>query len=285
MSFPASYRVAQFSELPPLSGPGAAVKQRLLSEFLGNPFLDDDLQGLALRLGLSKTELEEVVSELCRGPFLKNAGQRGYMLDLEQAFEGAATAGEQEPAPQKKKSVLLKAGESSLERLVESLPLGVILLRPDGTPELANERAVAWLGKSAEDLNADTFARITGFSPSLALEGDMPVSFSLKDPFALEVEMQPCRLAAEPGILIVLRDASVEEEVAKVHAEIQEELFFKMRREIVEPLLQVRRFLESSDARGLGQARAALEQVNKFLEDFLLLAKPESDNPDGGGAR
>ncbi len=285
MSFPAAYRVAQFSELPLLSGPGAAVKQRLLSEFLGNPFLDDDLQALALRLGLPRTELEEVLSELCRGPFLKNAGQRGYMLDLEQVFEGETTAGEQEPAPQKKKPGLLKGGESTLERLVDSLPLGVILLHPDGTPELANERAARWLGKSAKDLNADTFARITGFSPSLALEGDTPVSFSLKDPFALEVEMQPCCLAAEPGILIVLRDASVEEEVAKVHAEIQEEMFFKMRREIVEPLLQVRKFLENSDAQGLGQARAALEQVNKFLEDFLLLAKPKSGNPDCGEAR
>ena len=261
------------------------MKQRLLNEFLCNPFLDDDFQGLALRLGLSRTELEEVLGELCRGSFLKDAGQRGYTLDLEQAFEDRAAADEQESAPRKKKPVFSETGESTLERLVESLPLGVVLLYPDGSPKLANERAAEWLGRSAKDLDADTLARITGFNPTLVLEDDSSVSFSLKEPFALEVEMQPCRLAAEPGVLIVLRDASVEDEVAKVHAEIQEELFFKMRREIVEPLLQVRRFLENSDAQGLGQARAALEQVNKFFEDFLLLAKPESESPDCEEAR
>ena len=279
MSFPA-YRVAQFSDLPPLNGPGTAVKQRILSEFLGNPFLDEDLQGLALRLGLPRTELEEVLGELCLGPFLKDAGKRGYMLDFERSSEESTPAGVQVPGSPKENPGLPGEGESMLESLLESLPVGVILLHADGTPELANQRAATWLGRSADDLDADTFARITGYSPSLVLEGDRPVSFSLKEPFALEVEMHLCRLAPEPGILIVLRDASVEKEFAKAQAEVQEELFFKMRQEIVEPLLQVRRFLESSDPQGLGQARAALEQANKFLEDFLLLAKPEPENPD-----
>ena len=281
MSFPA-YRVAQFSDLPPLNGPGAAVKQRVLSEFLGNPFLDDDLQGLALRLGLPRTELEEVLGELCLGPFLKDAGKRGYMLDIEKekSSEEANAAGVQDPGSPQQDPGSPGEGESMLEGLLESLPVGVILLRADGTAELANQRAAAWLGRSAEDLDADTFARITGYSPSLVLEGDRPVSFSLKEPLALEVEMHLCRLAPEPGILIVLRDASVEKELAKAQAEVQEELFFKMRQEIVEPLLQVRRFLDSSDPQGLGQARAALEQVNKFLEDFLLLARPEPENSE-----
>ena len=279
MSFPA-YRVAQFSDLPPLKGPRAAVQQRILSEFLGNPFLDDDLQGLALRLGLPRTELEEELAELCRGSFLKDAGKRGFMLDLEKSSAEGTAAPEQDAAAPKENPGLPAAGESMLEGLLENLPVGVILLHADGTAELANQRAATWLGRPAADLDADTFARITGYSPSLVLEGDHPVSFALKEPLALEVEMQLCRLAPEPGVLIVMRDASVEKEFAKVQAEVQEELFFKMRREIVEPLLQVRRILDSSDPQGIGQAREALEQVNKFLEDFLLLARPDPENSD-----
>ena len=81
---PDTYAEAQADQL--LSLPGfsmADIQRELLTEFLRNPFLDDDIQGLALRTGRRRDELLEPLEVLMTAGLLQAAGRRGYMLDLE----------------------------------------------------------------------------------------------------------------------------------------------------------------------------------------------------------
>ena len=65
---------------------------------------------------------------------------------------------------------------------------------------------------------------------------------------------------------------------------VQEELFEKFRAELVNPLALIQQYLENPQSAGLGAARAAMEQINWFLEDYMLNAKaaPVADQKDTG---
>ena len=269
------------ADLSALSGPPhAELKQRILAEFLRNPFLDEDPQALSMRLGVARVDLTDALSGLCQSHFLESAGSRGYVLDLESVVVNEA--------PEK---VLTLPGETLVaqqdvlppesfpEDLVDVLPFGVILLHAGGSLEFANRRAADWLGLPADELDAAGFARITGFDPLQVPEGGSVVSFSLKEPRALEISMHPCSLAIEPAVLIILQDVSLQQEVARVLSRLQEELFVRLHGEMVEPLLLIQQFLEDPDTAQLGQARAALEQINLFLEEFFLAGKNASTAP------
>ena len=67
-------------------------------------------------------------------------------------------------------------------------------------------------------------------------------------------------------------------------AHFQEELFEKFREELVNPLVLIQQFLENPQTAGLGAARAAMEQINWFLEDYMLSGKaaPAADQIDTG---
>ena len=276
------------ADLPALPGPPhAELKEQILVEFLQNPFLDEDPQALSMRLGVARVELTDALSGLCQSHFLKPAGSRGYALDLESVVVNEA--------PEK---VLTLPGETLVaqqdvlppepfpedlidfpEDLVDVLPFGVILLHAGGSLEFANRRAADWLGLPADELDAAGFARITGFDPLQVPEGGSVVSFSLKEPRALEISMHPCSLAIEPAVLIILQDVSLQQEVARVLSRLQEELFVRLHGEMVEPLLLIQQFLEDPDTAQLGQARAALEQINLFLEEFFLTGKNGTTPP------
>ena len=279
----------QVADLPVLPGPPRAeLKRQILEEFLQNPFLDDDLAGLSLRLQASRFELGRALGELCQAHFLKEAGRSRYALDLDFAAdeEGIAEpvlpAGEEKVLSLPAEALVAQhigtdaAGELAAADLVDALPYGAILLRADGSLILANQRAVDWLGIPLADLDAERFAQVTGFQPSLVLGNSPTVHFSLKDPRALEVSMHACRPADEPAILVVLRDSSLQEEIARAQTSLHEELFARLDQDLVEPLLAIQHFLENPDADELGQARLALEQINGFLQDFLLVGKPFS---------
>ena len=67
-------------------------------------------------------------------------------------------------------------------------------------------------------------------------------------------------------------------------AHFQEELVEKIREELVNPLVLVQQFLENPQTAGLGAARAAMEQINWFLEDYMLSGKaaPAANQIDTG---
>ena len=136
------------ADLPALpEPPQAELKQRILTEYLRNPFLDEDLQALSIRLGAARADLASALSGLCHAHFLKQAGARGYMLDLALVSESRSGV----PAGPTEKVVTLP-GEALVAQLdpipqgslptdlVDALPFGVILLHASGTLEFANSR-------------------------------------------------------------------------------------------------------------------------------------------------
>ena len=58
--------------------------------------------------------------------------------------------------------------------------------------------------------------------------------------------------------------------MSKIQAEVQEELFQRLKTDMVDPLAMLERFLEEPDADMLVQARIAMEQINWFLQEFFL---------------
>lgn len=251
--------------------PKADLKRRMLEEWLRNPFLDDDVKALCSRLGSPETEVAEALTGLCEAGFLRAAGT-GYALSLDQADSprdeapalGAPGPGETTLAGRVPDEILVDAG------LVDALPFGLLVLRPTGTADLANDKAAAMLGVPLADLDGKAFERVTGVDPLIALDHAEPLSFSLIDPPALEVTLQGRRLPSGPAILIMVRDVSLLEEVSHIQAEAQEELYDRLKEELVQPLGAIEKFLEDPGRDGLARARLAMEQINGFLQEFFL---------------
>jgi PAS domain-containing protein len=247
--------------------PQAEVQRQILHEYLRNPFLDDDAQGLALRAQSSREEALQAAEALCQAGLLEKAGQRGYALALSDEWT-ATQASKVLALP-----VLGAPAPPEAAELIEMLPFGVLLLSGDGRPVLANERAHQWLEAAPGELDGETFAAITGFAPDLVLEGEDKVFFVLQQPRSLSVSMHACCVEGARGVLIVIEETSLLEETVQAQAYLQEELFNQLRAEVVGPVEAIRAFMENPCGQGLGQARAALERVGDFLETFLL------DNP------
>ncbi len=311
-------------DLSVLPGPPKAdLQRRVLEEWLTNPFLDDDVIALSLRLGEPSGALEDVLTSLCRTGFLRDSGS-GYTLALDlggilpdlgeaasepvvasppaagaAAVELASLSGAvaTDPVTETDQSDgedlldLLEADDRSdaltreIEQtlaelmpthgideshLIEALPFGMMVLLPTGAREMANLRAADMLGVAPGQLDGATFELITGVDPLSALDTVLPLSFSLTEPRALEVTLHGHQLPSGTVILILLRDVSLLEEVSQIQAEVQEELFQRLKTEMVDPLAMVERFLEKPDTDHLVQARIAMEQINGFLQEFFL---------------
>ena len=171
---------------------------------------------------------------------------------------------------------ILSDTDAAFEQLVEALPFGVVVLQGNGCLELANQKALCWLDMPIDLLDAATFEIATGVNPLPVAMGVPPISFSMSIPYPVEVAMHKCQLPSGPGVLIALTDVSLQEEVNRMQAELQEELFNRLRQEMVSPLFMIGKFLDHPDAAGLGQARAAMEQINWFFRTYLLAATDES---------
>ncbi len=310
-------------DLPVVPGPPKADLQfRVLEEWLTNPFLDDDVTALSLRLGDPVAVLEEALKTLCGNGFLRATGT-GFMLalDLGGSLPALDDDTQAELDPHEKAAVQLASlsgaiaidpvtetdddGEDFLDllavhnrgaavareiesaptelssptdgvdpfQLIEKLPFGMVVLLPTGARQMANRQAADMLGVAPEQIDGATFEMLTGVNPLAALETATPLSFSLTAPRPLEVTLQGHSLPSGSVILILLRDVSLLEEVSKIQAEVQEELFQRLKTDMVDPLAMLERFLEAPDADKLVQARIAMEQINWFLQEFFLLDK------------
>ena len=269
--------------------PMADLKRRMLEEWLRNPFLDDDVKALCSRLDSPEKEVAEALTGLCEAGFLIAAGG-GYALspDLgggcgEASAGGGGDPGQDAPLSREIEQTLTDlVPEAPLDEagLVEALPFGLLLLRPTGIAELANGRAAELLGVPLADLDGIAFERVTGVDPLVALDRAEPLSFSLIDPPALEVTLHGRRLPSGAAILILVRDVSLLEEVSHIQAEAQEELYDRLREEVVRPLAVIEKYLEDPGG-ALVQARVAMEQINGFLQEFYL--RGAGDRPAGPG--
>ena len=270
---PDTYAVAQAEQLLSLPAPPQTEIQReLLAEFLRNPFLDDDIQGLAVRTGRRRAELLTGLEALVEAGLLQDAGRRGFMLDLEQLDPEIEYADKMLVLPEVGEEVEeAKADESAL---ADVLPFGVALLRPEGPQIMANAAIGRLLELEVETLDAAAFIARTGCDPALICAGEVATTFPLEDS-GLEVQVHPCQYAGAPAVLVVVQDQSLQREITQVHIQLQEELFAELRGEVAEPLQLIRAYLENPDVATLGTARAAFEQIEMFLQSFLLQIRSE----------
>ena len=269
--------------------PMADLKRRMLEEWLRNPFLDDDVKGLCSRLDSPENEVAEALAGLCEAGFLRAAGT-GYALspDLADGRGEAASRAGSDPGQRASLSLEIEQTLADLvpgqplddAGLVDALPFGLVVLRPSGIADLANGKAAEMLGVPLADLDGTAFQRVTGVDPLAALDRSEPLCFSLIDPPALEVTLHGRRLPSGAAILILVRDVSLLEEVSHLQAEAQEELYDRLREEVVRPLAVIRKFLEDPGRDALVQARVAMEQIDGFLQEFYL--QGPADRPGTG---
>ena len=157
-----------------------------------------------------------------------------------------------------------------LAQLLDALPYGVVAFRDDGVLEAANRLAAKWIGVARRDLDGATFEMATGVNPLSVATGEPSLTFSLTSPYPVEISVSACVLDSGPGVLISVRDVSMQEEVTRMQGLVQEELFDRFRDEMVHPLAMIEQFLAGPDRRGLIRARAAMEQINRFLKEYYL---------------
>ena len=260
--------------------PMAALKGRMLAEWLRNPFLDDDVKALCSRLDSPENEVAEALTGLCEAGFLRAAGT-GYALSPDLG-DGQPDSGDAAPPGrevEQTRTDLATGQPFNAVGLVEALPFGLLVLRPTGLAEMANGKAAEMLGVPLADLDGRAFERVTGVDPLAALDRVEPLCFSLIDPPALEVTLHGRGLPSGAAILILVRDVSLLEEVSHIQAEAQEELYGRMREEVVQPLAAIEKYLEDPGRDALIQARVAMEQINRFLQEFYL--QGPGDHPAG----
>jgi hypothetical protein len=275
-----------------------------------NPFLDDDLQMFCARLGTPRRELSEVLAGLSMAGFVRSTGRNSYMLDMEiggaggestvateELFWNPPTDSEQpfgqppnstaattdaceveteapENAAPKALVFLPDMASPSTQKLIEALPIGVVVLSDEGALKLSNQKASDWLGLPVDVLDGATFEIMTGVNPMEVLTGE-PITFSAKDPTPVEITIRPCLIESGVAVLVVVRDTTLQEEVSKIQAHLQEEIFDQIREEMVDPLFAIEQFLERPEGSTLVQARAAMEQIHWFMRQFFLRDKPK----------
>ncbi|MBT6147473.1 MAG: hypothetical protein HOH74_18695 [Gemmatimonadetes bacterium] len=322
------------------------LRRQVLESWLQNPFLDDDVSRMALRLGAGQSEVAEAVEHLCQAGMLRPAAGGGFALtvdlggvtlpddlaipawamvaetvahdstaavdqavvqtviqtdvdeetpDVEQmalaSLSGATQTEADDGIDEDAVLELLPASHrsDSLAReiaatlaalvpeeqlgeadLLDVLPFGIIVLQPNGALELANAEAARLLDIPLGNLDGATIAMATGVNPLSVLHEGEPLTFSVTEPLPLELSLQPHRLAASEVILIFVRDVALLEEVSRIQADVQEELYDRMREEMVDPLAMIEAFLETPDNQGLVDARFAMEQINIFLRQHFI---------------
>ncbi len=328
------------------------IRRQVLECWLQNPFLDDDVSGICLRIGADLADVSDAVDRLCQAGLLRPAAGGGFALtvdlggavlsedltfptqspvyddvtDIVDPDEGVAeeTAHtEVDPADTAHAALASLSGALQTEAddgidedavldllpsanrledlareiaatlsalvpdqevgeadLLDVLPFGVIVLHPSGALELANLEAGRLLDVPIEHLDGASFEMATGVNPLSVLAAETSLSFSLTEPQPLEITLQPHRLAAGEVILIFLRDVALLEEVSRMQADVQEELYGQMREQMVDPLSMIEAFLEKPDTTGLVEARFAMEQINAFLRNHYLSRR---DSQEGQG--
>lgn len=262
------YALTQAEELLSLlKSPQADVQKQVLEEYLKNPFLDDDVQMLALRTGIEREVLAPLLAELRDAGFLQSAGRRGQMLDLQQIEVAPETKIVSLPAFDLEGELAAEAPAPALASFLDALPCGAALLDYDEGLVQANDAFCELLELPQEGLHIAKIAVRLGCDPRIEADGG-PVALVLEQ--GLEVQLRPCSIGEFVGVLAVVNPATLNWEMAQAQVQIQEDLFAQLREEVAGPAALLHAFLEKPKKADLGAARAAIEQINSFLVAYML---------------
>jgi PAS domain-containing protein len=249
--------------------PDDGLKRCILAAYLENPFLDEDLSALCLRLGTDRAATAVALESLCRDRFLLEAGTRGHALELAAVpsnvhTEKILSLPLAEPPAQAVDETSTEPLPQALRDLVEALPYGAFLLDAAGTPLAANTLSSEWSGIPLAELDAGRVLRDTGIDPLQPMD-ECSVHFAAGRSLVLDV--RPYAWEGGDAWLATLRPAAG---VSQTQMAFQEELYVTLKDKVVKPLECVESYLDDPQDCSLGAARAALAQINWFLQDLYL---------------
>ena len=254
--------VEDFSSL--LDALNSGAQQCLLSEYVKNPFLDDDAHALALRAGIAHQEVGLILAELRQVGLLQSAGRRGNMLDAQTVRETSAST--TDPSPVHSETEALPP--QPFTPLLNALSCGVALIDVDTGAVEANEVFRLQLDLPSQRLDAERLAEHLKCDLHQIACAQETVFRALEN--GVGVELHPGKMGLFSGLIAVMDVGGGAGEISKAHVQIQEDLFAKLREEVTHPAKFLQSFLENPKKSELGQARAAIERIGAFLSLYLL---------------
>ena len=240
-------------------------QQRVLSEYVKNPFLDDDAHVIALRVGMAHQEVGPILSELRQVGLLQSAGRRGHMLDAQTVRETSADTIDPVPVHSETESL----PPQPFTPLLDALSCGVALIDVDTGAVEANEAFSQQLDLPSQRLDAERIAERLKCDLHQIVCAQEPVVRVLEN--GMGVELRLGKMGPFNGLIAVVDVGGGAGEISKAHVQIQEDLFAQLREEVTHPAKFLQSFLENPKKSELGQARAAIERIGAFLALYLLV--------------
>ena len=240
------------------------TQQRILGEYVKNPFLDDDAHALALRVGMAHKEVGAIVAELRQVGLLQSAGRRGHMLGVQTVRETSAST--VDPSPVNNETAALPPHHFA--PLLDALSCGVALIDVDTGLVEANEAFSQQLHLPSKRLDAEQLVECLKCDLRQIACAQEPAVCVLEN--GVRVELRSGNMGPFSGLIAVVDVGGSAGEISKAHVQIQEDLFAQLREEVTHPAKLLQSFLENPKKSELGQAREAIERIGAFLELYLL---------------
>ena len=243
------------------------LKCQILSEYINNPFLDDDVKSLSLRTGLSRDVLAPILATLREEGFLKSAGHRGHMLALKNDKHSNQI---------NVKDKGLKPVPISLETETLQWPIDAFLNASStamafiyGDFIYVNASFRQLFGLADIELTFRKLVELFGFDPRNAVDkSETSVSLVLEP--GIEVQLRKSCCGEREGILAVLSTDPLSWEMSYTHGQLQEDLFEQLKSHVAIPTELLKAFLRSPEETGLESAQSAIEEIDQFLKSYML---------------
>ena len=230
-----SSTVEDFSSL--LNTLNSNTQQRILGEYVRNPFLDDDAHALALRVGMAHKEVGPIVAELRQVGLLQSAGRRGHMLDVQTVRETSAST--VDPSPVNNETAALPP--QHFAPLLDALSCGVALIDVDTGFVEANEAFSQQLYLSSQRLDAEQLVECLKCDLHQIACAREPVVCVLEN--GVRVELRSGKMARFSGLTAEDDVGGSAWDISKVHVQMQAHLFAQLREQVTHPAKLLQSFL------------------------------------------
>jgi len=252
------------------------LKCQILGEYMNNPFLDDDVNSLSLRTGLSRDILAPILSTLREEGFLKSAGHRGHMLAItndKHSNQVNVKDKDLEPVPI---SFETETVQWSIDAFLNASATAMVFMYGEFVYVNASFRQLFGLADIEVTLNK--LVELFGFDPRCEVDkSETSVSLVLEP--GIEVQLRKSCCGEREGILAVLSTDPLSWEMSYTHGQLQEDLFQQLKSHVAIPTELLKEFLRSPEEKKLESARSAIEEIDQFLKSYML-SKPNRDEKD-----
>lgn len=250
------------------------LKCQILSEYIKNPFLDDNLKSLSIRCGLSRDLLAPILATLREEGFLKSAGVQGHMLDFKNDMFGDKVTSPVVSLKSDQDLCKIEGKQWSIDAFLNASPTAMVFLHEENIFVNASFRQFFGLGDSEPD--CQQLIELFGFDPRIEVEkSDKSVSLILEK--GIEVQLRKSFSDHREGILAVLTTDSLSWETSFTHGQVQEDLFLQLKSKVAEPTEKLKEFLSNPEETKLESAQSALAEIDEFLKSYMLSKSKTKD--------